>query len=482
MRTVVQNNGLKIQYPDKVVFAYNPNYIEIEYPGASFLDVRVSIISYNGIAKRSKVIRVALYDIKAKVYLSRLFDLLFEEPEHTRSLSVRVDLGQNFTSSPNNILYSFQCLVIWGGIAPGERFNAIGVYQDNIDQRHFVRNLVWFKNFPFQVQVFKYKSSVNFYGRCDGGSYGSAFDGMQKSCSFTGIDIYTNLAATSVADIVAENVTQLVYFPNTKQLLAYNGGVWCRRWNKTTLSGFIVPAYSECVELGSNRPLNNVSFLLKDSDDLVWRYRFDGENMIPVGIYQNDGFVTLHPSELFPAAKRNATIKYEIGEEATLYSTFDKSFDYTFFRQGDTVAIVNLAISNETAGYYLRWIDAQGVLQFYLFSKGVRSMKTKLGSNSIVIQDPLRGTYFGNMKRTTSVELSVTHKCCAVHLPADKFEWISTIISSPIIDMFIGKDKDGNEIWVPVTIEDGTVSYDNKEMLHDLEISFSAPCHTPQSL
>lgn len=471
-RTVVDSGQLRFIYPDEVCFAFNPNYLEIESRGISTLNIQVGVV-FGSTVTRTRQISVSVYDTKASVYLSRLFELLFEEPEHTRSLKVRVSVLNGTVSR-----FSFDTLVIWGGIAPGQRFNAFGVFKDEGNKRQFERNLFWYKNFPFQVSVFKYNADVMFQSRVDGGMYGAEFSGVRPSYSIDEIDEFTT---PTVVDDCYNGSTggTLVFFPSTRQILIKHPGnnQWYNAW-----AGGLNRTPSSVMVGDNNRPKTDSDYILTDEDGMRWRYRFDGATLVNCGIVQDMGFITLYPSDLFPATQHKATIKYKIGDEIAMFSTFDRTFDYTFFQSGQTVAIVNLTVSNETAGHYLRWIDNQGNLQFYLFKKGKRTSKTKLGSNNVIINTPLRGMYFANIQRTTNVELTVTHKCGAPLLPADVFDWVSTIISSPIIDMYLGKDIDGNEIWVPVTIQAATVDYDNKQELHDLEITFQAPAHTAQSL
>lgn len=464
---------IKVIYPDEVCFAFNPNYLELR-TSVTPLTVRVALHNATGAIVRSKSIKVSLYGSKTTVYLSRLFELMFQEPEYTRSLKLTVSVMSDNSATT---YFSFDTIVIWGGIAPGERFNALGVFQDDSDKRQFERNLIWFRNFPFQVSAFKYDENVMFQGRFDGGMYGSPFNGTRPTHLISEIDDFSTPGTISTGTLSAPS--RLVFFASTQQLLAVyttgSGKSYYSKWNAA--NGF---SASTAMVDGSGRPLTNVDYVLNGITREV--YRYDGANMVYCGLQQNSGFVTLYPKDLFPSAKRVATLKYQIGENLSFFSTFDKTFDYTFFKSGQTLALINLTISDETAGHYLRWIDTQGNLQFYLFKKGKRTSKTTLGSNNIVVKTPLRGMYFSNMQRNTNVTVAVTHKVGAVSLPADVFEWVSTIITSPVIDMYLGKDMEGNEIWVPVTIQSSTIEYDNKKELNDLEITFQAPAHTAQSL
>lgn len=476
MRTGVYHNGeIKYKYPDAVCFVFNPNYLEIECYSYSSLKISVALITINGMLKREKTVNVSLYGGKANVYLSRLYELMFEEPEHTRSLNIRVSVKSSISSTT---FFTFDTLVIWGSLAPGERFNAFGVYNDDPNSRYFKRNLVWFKNFPFQVSVFKYATDVRFRGRFDGGLYGGEFDGVRKYVRVNDIDRFTQINESDIDSTFCDNPTKVTFYESSKQFLAYAGRI-CSNWSAY---GHLSKV-DEYIEAGSsNIPRCDTDYIISDENGIDWVYRYDGETLVNCGLRQSVGFCLLYPHDLFPNAKKTASIKYKIADELQTFSTFDKTFGYTFFQSGQTEAIVNLIIRDDTSGHYLRWIDNQGNIQFYLFSKGIRTEKTKLGANSIVVQSPLRGMHFHGMKRIASTELTISHKCCAVSLDDDLYSWISTIISAPIVDMYLGRDYEGNEIWIPVTIQDVSLAYDNSKHLHDIEIIFEAPHHTPQSL
>lgn len=338
MRTASANNGqLKFLYPDEVCFVFNPNYLEIESHGVPTLTVEVSV---DGASTRNKSIRVSVYDMKATVYLSRLFELMFEEPEHTRSMPIKVVVKGN----GGVVALTFTTIAIWGGIAPGERFNAFGVFADDSKKRQFERNLIWYKNYPFQVSVFKYNDDVKFSKRFDGGFYGEEFTGERPTAIITEIDRFTS---PSIADTTAAPAQKVVFFSAVNKILAWNGGIWCTKW--VAANG--LNASADIVDEKTSKPLSGIDYIITDSEGMQWIYRHDGANLVNCGLKQSSGFMTLYPKELFPTAMRNATIKYKIGDELALFSTFDRTFDYTFFKSGQTVAIVNMTISDETAGH-----------------------------------------------------------------------------------------------------------------------------------
>lgn len=469
-RSSALGGQLKFIYPDEICFAFNPNYLIIE----STTFTSLNIYMYMGVGtdrNRVKEITVKFFDSRTKVYLSKLFQLMFEEPECVRSMPITVQVR-----SGSYTYFSFTSLVIWGSLAPGERFNALGVYKDDKEKRMFERTLIWFKNFPFTVSVFKYKSGVSLQGRYDNNSYGSASVQTKGGWNVSEIDDMT-IPTISSGNIASPS--KIIYFTSIRKFLAYTSdGKYYENWSGSHANG---NSTNDLMNQETGLPRTDRFFIITDSVGIPWYYRFDGYNLIKAGISMDTGFMEVLPEKCFPYAKNYAVIKYQTGDIVKMISTFDNSFDYTFRYGDDTQTLIRLLISDETAGHYIRWIDSQGNLQYFLFKKGKTTSKTTLGNNSIEIQEPIRNMYFPNLVRTQNVALNVTHKVGAVHLPPEIFDWVKTILTSPIIDLYLGKDKEGNELWSPVTIEAGSVDYNNKEELHDIEIMFKTPAYNPQS-
>ena len=214
--------------------------------------------------------------------------------------------------------------------------------------------------------------------------------------------------------------------------------------------------------------------------------RYDSELQdlveIPYGRSYEVGIFEVCPAITFPNAVKSVTYKQKGVSTNDKTSVFDTTFDYTFFVSGEYSTITKLIIDNRTNGHYLRWIDRCGMYQYYLFDKGKKTVKNKLGSNTVIEDYSVGGLYFANHERTTHIEATTTVKCCAPLLEEDIFDYVSSIIASPIIDLYVGKTKAGTELWVPVNIVASSIDYDNKQCLHDLEISFTLPPTNAQSL
>lgn len=362
----------KITAPDQVIFAYNPAYIDIEVNLTNFSgdtgDVIVQVIGTH-----TYEIRAKMYNNRIRVYVSRILQLMFDNPIATRDTYASIEMW--FEKMEGGVLYSRQHIVIWGSIQPGERFNSFGTFHHDAKKPYMERTRIWFKNFPFTVSMFASRENegLNVVWRFDGGLYGE-----------------------------------------------------------------------------------------------------------PVNV--TEGISERNPKEDFPNAVRTATYRQNGKAGASMVSVFDHTFDYTFLSPRANNVITNLLINNRTQGVYLRWIDNFGFIQYYLFYDGNVSNKNNLSTNDKVVDAPIGGMYFPNITRTTSVESVKTCKCCAVSMEQNIYDYVQTIVSSPVIDLYLGKTIDNVEIWCPVNIVASNHDYNPNDVLHDLEISFTMPAYNSQSL
>ena len=461
-------------YPDEMCFAFNPNFLEIEstWPSGT-ITVEVSKISgMTSVAAQS--VKVSLYQGKARVYLSRLFELMFDDPRNSRCVEVQVKVVFGSITS-----LQFSTLVIWGNLAVGERFGNLGVY--NRENKAFKRNLIWFKNFPFQVSLFRYNYEVEFFGRVDDGRYSTEpIYQDTKVCLFEKIEkLKPNLPVLSQGT-AAYPFDEVIYYAVPKRFIVKKGDTYYSKWTGDD-SEYFGSTSDYCDTNNDNKPRKNITYLLETDNGLA-RYRFMNDELVYCGMFTDLGFEDIPVAQVFPNATQSATIKYKISEEDIRRSVFDNSFDYTFFQNGENMALISLKVCTDTAGYYLRWIDRHGNLQFFLFPKGESQYKNKLYSDTVLQDEAINGSYFANITRTRAIECTLTHKCCAVHLSDEIFDYVVTIISSPIVDLYMGKDETGTDIWLPVNIQANTVTHSPRLQLNDLEFSFNVPDINSQSL
>lgn len=163
--------------------------------------------------------------------------------------------------------------------------------------------------------------------------------------------------------------------------------------------------------------------------------------------------------------------------------SWDFTFDYTFGFPPDTSIITRLIRRDETNGYYMRWIDAHGFLQYYLFIDGEVDVKTSAAKVSVN-----NDYYQGDMNYSTDLPLHVNTatriKMCADSLDEETYNYVKSIISSPVVHLYRGKTKDGEELWQPVTIDNTTLKQkpNRQGVLQDIEITVSLPANNYQSL
>lgn len=464
-----------VRYPDEICFAFNPNFVEFEssWP-AGVLTVIVEKLS--GLSSIDpQTIKISFYKGKTRIYLSRLFELMFDDPRNTRCVEAQVQIKIGTTT-----LFTFSTLVIWGNLAVGERFGNLGVYKREDNKQYFERNLIWFKNFPFTVSLFRYNREVEFFGRSDNGRYGS--DPIYRDTKVCFFEKIEKLAAQlpTLSTTTVQLPFQVVYYAVLKRFVVCKDNAYYSNWEGDPDEHFGSTA-DYCDSANDLKPRTDVTYLLETERGFA-RYRFMNDELVYCGMFTDLGFEDIPPSQVFPMAQRTATIKYKISEEDRTMSEFDRTFDYTFFRTGENVALINLQISHDTAGYYLRWVDRHGNLQYFLFTKGETQYKNKLATDKVLQDEAINGTYFANIMRTRSLECTITMKCCAVNLPSDIFDYVVTVVSAPIVDLYLGKDDSGTEIWLPVNIQASTVKYIPKQTLNDLEFSFALPDVNAQSL
>lgn len=175
--------------------------------------------------------------------------------------------------------------------------------------------------------------------------------------------------------------------------------------------------------------------------------------------------------------------KVEI-ESGTIKSTFTNVFDKTFtgsiYKYVDE--IVKVRPFDDREGYYIRWIDEYGFLEYWLFKKSTLTNKNKLDSTSIETDVSIDGVYYPNHERAIHVENGITIKCGAVNLTQGEYDTASTILSSPHIDMFMGYSLEKMEIWLPINVVAGSHKKDETKELQDLELQITLPDTSSQTL
>lgn len=388
-----------IEFPDSVVFAFNPLYIVLKTVPVN-LTLTMDVVC-NDVTRS---IRVEVFNGSARIFFSRILQLFFDDYKHFRTLNFTVALKLAGVT-----LFSTSLMAIWGSLSLGGRYNAYGLFRLN-GKAEYERTRIWFRNFPFKVSMF----SVN------------------------------------------------------------------KKPTINCLSDGIVTPYKSLPNIQTGVP-SNVDGEWGDSSGNIYQYDASANEYFieDVGNCYEQGIFDVNPAMIFPKAKKTASLR--IGERGTA-NVFDGTFDYTFYQNGLSTHIVNLIISNDTGGYYLRWIDSCGELQYFLFSNKIVAQKNTLSADSISDMEEVGPMWFSEHVRRTQITSVRTCHCSAVALPRNIYEYVATIVTAPIIDLYLGKSASGREIWVPVNIVAASYDFDTTKPLNDLTLSFTLPEYKSQTL
>lgn len=368
METKTISSG-SITFPNEYVFAFNPNYIDFNLD-SSVNSVNVSVM---GNGKELNIV-CSLYKGKGKCYISRMLQLLFDDDVlTTRVISATIDVSTDTEDLQSDMFY-----VMWGCIRLGDPFGLGETitkfptpFTAGMKHVRFLREVKWFKKFPFSVSFFAQLSSGN--------------------------TITATIDRTKTINVDRANVAIFEVTP-PKEAINY----------------------------------------------IFYNINLDKELL-----------------------------------ESTFPTIFDETFSKTYKFVDESVKVT---ISNETEGYYIRWIDQFGFIQYWLFKKGNITHKNKLGSNTKPVQKELNGIYYGNIERVTSIDNTETHKCAAINLNENMVRTVETIIKSPYVDLFLGYNKDNEEVWLPINVVASSYKVSPTKVLQDYEIQFTMPDTASQSL
>lgn len=371
------NDSYQITFPDSIVWAFNPNYVEITVPSgnnAPYLCLQVG---------SNPEIKAVLYNRHAKVYISRLLQICFTTPKTERVKNINLIITEPEYVDPISgdqeggwLIATTTLTAVWGGINLGERAYNYGAYSYEEGRGWLTSHVQMFENYPFTLEL------------------------------------------------LMANATKLL-----------------RRTDRT--------AYEDI----STQSGNGLVTITKDQ--------------ILAGLSSHIGRTVVYRQELG-----------NINEGGT----FDTTFDYTFHTPADTTVITHVHLRQEIEGYYLRWISHFGFMQYYLFDKGNHTTKTQKTA-TLPEEVHMDGMYFGGSARNISVKSTRSLKMCAMNLNQDTLDYVQDIVASPFVDMYIGLDKQGNEIWQPVKVADN--SYTVKTLhnyLCDFEINVELPDNVTQAL
>lgn len=533
----VWNYGGSIAYPDEVSFAYNPNFVIVNFAGD--IVPEYVIIEFGG-----KNIEVALYNGYAKAYISGIMTLMFQyiAIERARRTYLRIK------TPDGDLLLQDAVTVVCGVLRMDQRINDNGAYIYDKNKECYTRKLQWFKNFPMLVSVFRTTQDSTLSARYDGNryddsiftfrysisdvDYSTTLPGAQANLSIMqsadtiqavrpdlsgSFDDKVNLGTivvptdkdididkdiypewpsnhpTTGEDIEGDDntggegddegveipgdtdnttVSGVVYFANFGIFLKKSGEEYSSEWESFGTYG----ATDDYMDVKTGKALTGSEWnyngrIVKIDTDTGQLY-YTG-----FGFAERNGIVDLNPALSFPEARFLAVYRLKGNKKAG--STFDNTYDYTFQRLADTDVLIELVTREEKCGKYLRWIDSNGYVMYYLFCDGTTSDKSEPSDDSVDATSEYGGMYF-EAERSIEIESTISVTCCATFLDIETFMQVVSVINSCHVDMFLGYTRGGREIWQPVKVKGGNVTRQDNAVLHEVEITITYKQYTQQ--
>lgn len=164
------------------------------------------------------------------------------------------------------------------------------------------------------------------------------------------------------------------------------------------------------------------------------------------------------------------------GTVATL-TPWDYTFDFTFHTA--SAQIVTCVEDLSSDGVFLRWVDRHGMLQYWLFDRGVKETKNDDGGQELTMNYVDKsGNSFRSIKRQQYFFSENALNLCAPNVSEDEYNMLESILTSPVIDLY---HKESSVGWEPVVIDTST----NKRkvaVLQDFEFKIMLPNINAQML
>lgn len=212
------------------------------------------------------------------------------------------------------------------------------------------------------------------------------------------------------------------------------------------------------------------TFSIYVASGIYLRKRFDSNKYQNFEV-KNSGLVHIDPQDLFKEAVNFGVIRLDGN---SFESSFEYTFDHTFRPIGNGVIIHRLEIDNSECGIYLRWIDRHGFYQYWLFQEGETVSNTEAGDSiPYAFSDEIYD--YNGISRYDVKSMQMIKKACAPLVERDTFNMLLTLLSSPIVDMYL------NGKWIPVNISPGTI-VEIVQDLRDFEIEIELPKTISQRL
>lgn len=153
------------------------------------------------------------------------------------------------------------------------------------------------------------------------------------------------------------------------------------------------------------------------------------------------------------------SVVFELPGSALSASVFDNTFDFTFRGLLNLATKVVCKVDDSSCGIYLRWINRHGFYCYHLFKSGDENRQvTNDGEfirNNMADYSYVDGYHGGSGRKQRKTENN-TLPVCAPLVDSDTYDFLFQIASSPVVDMYAGKDEDGVHRWQAVNVSVGT--------------------------
>lgn len=168
-------------------------------------------------------------------------------------------------------------------------------------------------------------------------------------------------------------------------------------------------------------------------------------------------------------------------------ATFDNTFDLTFYlaQNVDQRPILRIDVDETTdEGIYLRWIDRHGYIAHWLFKPGDEQRQIaairEFSRNALTNYSHEYGFQRGSGRRQSMSRNDVC-PCCAPFVTKEQFDYLQDLTSSPMVEMYAGRDANDVPQWVGVAVQPATYTK-NREELQDFIFNLILPETPIQSL
>lgn len=177
-------------------------------------------------------------------------------------------------------------------------------------------------------------------------------------------------------------------------------------------------------------------------------------------------------------------VEFYLPGSNTAASVFDHTFDFTFRGLLNMATKITCKVDNSDCGIYLRWINRHGMWCYWLFMQGDETSQVSNDGEFIRnnMQDySYKNGYHGGSGRKQRKMEETTLPVCAPLIDSITYDFLYQMATSPVVDMFMGYDDNGNARWMAVNVSVGNF-VKQRVSLQDFEANIILPETNVQSL